>query len=203
MTHQRSSVRIVYSSLDVKAWMQEMPSVTVGRPEQCPCCGAAGSPLGCRVQLHGHGTRSRQVRGPLRPYDEPQEVQIRTRRYLCRQCGAVVQVVPRGVLRCRLFSANAIALALALWALYKLPAAEVRRRVSPWRKLGATAASGWASLRRWVSQGSQLFSWVRPSPQTWKARHCAERIATTLASNAPGNTDELLACAFVGAAQPS
>jgi len=160
----------------------------------------AGAPLGGRVQRHGHGTRSRQVRGPPQPYGEPEEVEILARRYLCRRCGAVVQVVPRGVLRCRLFSASAIGLALALWALWRLPAAEVRRRVSPWRKVGASAAPGWASLRRWVQQVRQLFGEVRPSPTQWTARHRAERIATTLAARAPTGSD-LLACAFAGAAQ--
>jgi hypothetical protein len=111
----------------------------------------------------------------------------------------VVQVVPRGVLRYRLFSAGAIGLALALWALSRLAAAEVRRRVSPWRKLGATAASGWASVRRWVWQADQLFDGVRPSPEQWTARQRAERIATTLAARSTGS--DLLESAFVGAAQ--
>lgn len=180
--------------------MPHPPSVSAARPGRCPCCGVAAAPLGGRVQLHGHGTRSRQVRGPLQPCGEPEEVEIQARRYLCRQCGAVVQVVPRGVLRYRLFSASAIGLALALWALSRLAAAEVRRRVSPWRKLGATAASGWASLRRWVRQADQLFDGVRPSPKDWTARHRAERIATTLATRAPTGTDPV-ACAFAGAAQ--
>ena len=150
--------------------------------------------------LHGHGMRGRLVRGPLRPLGEPEEVEIQVRRYLCRRCGAVVQVVPRGVLRYRLFSANAIGLALALWALKQLPAEQVRRRVSPWSKVGFAAASGWASLRRWVRQAGQLFAWVRPSPDGWTARQRAERIATTLAASAPAGEGHL-ACAFAGAAQ--
>jgi hypothetical protein len=39
----------------------------------------------------------------------------------------------------RLFSACAIALALALFGLSQLPLHAVRNRVSPWRTVGATA----------------------------------------------------------------
>jgi len=42
-------------------------------------------------------------------------IAILARRYQCQPCGAVVLVVPRGILRRRLYSAGAIALALALW----------------------------------------------------------------------------------------
>ena len=198
-----SSDRIVHCRLDVKFWIENLPSVTMARPGRCPCCGAAGAPLGGRVVLHGHGLRGRLVRGPLRPDGRPEEVEIRVRRYLCRRCGAVVQVVPRGVLRARLFSASAIALALGLWALHAQPAREVRRRVSPWSTVGSTAASGWASLRRWVRQSPRLFPGVRASPDGWTARQKAERIAATLAAEAHEATGPLMARVFAGAAQPA
>jgi hypothetical protein len=151
--------------------------------------------------LHGHGLRGRLVRGPLRPDGQPEEVEIFARRYRCRRCGAVVQVVPRGVLRARLFSASAIALALGLWALRGLPAREVRRRVSPWSAVGSTSAAGWASLRRWVRQAPRLFPGVRASPDGWSARQKAERIAAALAAEAPEAAGPLVARVFVGAAQ--
>jgi len=68
-------------------------------------------------------------------------------------------VVPRGIVRRRLYSASAIALALALYGVAALAPAEVRRRVSPLRFVGATAAAGWASLRRWsrAVRASQIF----------------------------------------------
>jgi len=151
--------------------------------------------------LHGHGLRSRQVRGPLRPDGRPEEVEFQARRYRCRRCGAVLQVVPRGVLRAQLFSASAIGLALALWALHRLSAREVRRRVSPWSVVGSTAAAGWASLRRWVRQAPQLFPGVRPCPDHWTDRQRAERIATTLAACAPATDESLIDRVFAGAVQ--
>ena len=151
--------------------------------------------------LHGHGTRGRQVRGPLRPDGTPEEVDILGRRYRCQRCGAVLLVVPGGVLRSRLFSASAIGLALALWALHRLPAREVRRLVSPWGVVGSTSAAGWASLRRWVRQAPRLFPGVRASPDHWTDRQRAERIATTLAACAPAVDRALIERVFAGAAQ--
>lgn len=151
--------------------------------------------------VHGHGKRERLVRGPLLPDGRPEEVAIQGRRYRCRCCGAVLLVVPRGVLPRCLFSASAIALALALWALHKVPARRVRQVVSPWARVGAAAASGWASLRRWVRQAPRLFSGVRPCPDGWTARQRAERIVTTLSARAPAATGQLLGRVFVGAAQ--
>jgi hypothetical protein len=60
-------------------------------------------------------------------------------------------VTPREVLRRRLFSAPAIALALALFGVSEVALTEVRARISPWATVGATAAAGWVSLRRWVA----------------------------------------------------
>ena len=151
--------------------------------------------------LHGHGMRSRLVRGPLRPDGSPEEVEILVRRYRCQRCGAVLLVVPRGVLRSCLFSASAIGLALALWAMHRLSAREVRRRVSPWGVVGDTAAAGWASLRRWVQQVPRLFPGVRPCPDHWTDRQRAERIATTLAACAPAVDGALIERVFAGAAQ--
>lgn len=127
------------------------------------------------------------------------------RRYRCRRCDAVIAVAPRGVLRGRLFSAAAVGWALALFALAGLAAAEVRRRVSPWRVLGASAASGWAQLGRWVwaSRTGGLFASVRASPARFSARRVAERAATTLAALAPlaASTLPIDARAFLGASR--
>lgn len=196
-----SSDRIVHSRLDVKCWFARPPSVAAVRPGVCPCCGAPGAPVGAHVVLHGHGTRGRLVRGPLRPDGTPEEVEILGRRYRCQRCGAVLLVVPRGVLRSRLFSAGAIGLALMLWAVHRVPAREVRRRVSPWGVVGSTAAAGWASLRRWVQQAPRLFPGVRASPDHWTDRQRAERIATTLAACAPATDGSLAERVFAGAAQ--
>jgi hypothetical protein len=120
-------------------------------------------------------------------------VEVTSRRYKCQACGAVAQVFPGGIVRRRLYSAGAIALALALWSLDHLTPREVRRRVSPWRRVGATAAAGWASLRRWARavRKRSLFRQVRAAAADLSLRAGAERAATTLAAFAPSSADAL------------
>lgn len=65
--------------------------------------------------------------------------------------------------------------------------------MSPWRQVGATAARGWASLRRWaraVREGA-LFGEVRVLPDGARLRDVAARAATTLAAFAPSSVDAL------------
>jgi hypothetical protein len=188
MREDRSRGRLVYGGLDVNGWLKRMPSVEEARPGQCPRCEAAGRPAGRRLGLWGHGVRQRQSRGPLEPFGKPVTVVIRIRRFLCRACGAVIQVVPRGVIAFRLFSAGAIALAVALFGVEGLSMAAVRERVSPWSRVGETASGSWLALRRWVGaiRGRRLFSAaVRPSPSSFTARQVAERAAMTLSALAP------------------
>lgn len=75
---------------------------------------------------------------------------IRARRYECQACGACMVVVPSDVLPGRLYGGPAIALALTLWAIVGMTSAAVRARVSPFSIIGATAAVGWTTLRRWA-----------------------------------------------------
>jgi len=129
-------------------------------------------------------------------------VGILLRRYLCRSCGAVAVVGPRGLVRRRLYSAGAIALAFALYGVAELAPAEVRRRVSPLRIVGPTAAAGWASLRRWsrAVRTRRLFPSVRALPAVATARQVAARAATTLAAYAPSSAKvPLESAAFLGA----
>jgi hypothetical protein len=115
----------------------------------------------------------------------------------------VILVLPRGLLRGRLFTAGAIAYALALHGCLRLPPAAVRERVSPWRIVGAGSAGRWASLRRWVRavRAGSLFASVRPAPQDWTARQLAERAAATLAAAAQSMEGAPIEeRAFVGAA---
>jgi hypothetical protein len=135
--------------------------VEEARPGRCPACGVAGRPVGGRLGLHGHGRRDRQQRGPSGPETAPVTAIVAVRRYRCVGCGAVIAVVPRDVEPRRHYSRPAIALALGLWSLASLPAAEVRRRISPWPITGTTAgAEGWVALRRWARAGraGRLFS---------------------------------------------
>ena len=78
------------------------------RPAACLDCKAASGPVGGRIQIHGHGLRERQVRGPLGPGEKAVAVGVPGRRYRCMVCGAVVLVVPREVLPRRQYSAAAI-----------------------------------------------------------------------------------------------
>jgi hypothetical protein len=109
-------------------------------------------------------------------------------------------VVPRGVIRRRLYSAGAMALALALYGVARLSPAEVRRRVSPLQIVGTTAAASWASLRRWSRsvRAGRLFPMVRSLPADATLRQVAARAATTLAAYALGGMP-IESAAFIGA----
>lgn len=148
--------------------------------------------------IHGHGIRSRQVRGPLEPGGEPQLLALQLRRYLCVACGAVLTVAPAAVLPRRLFTAGAIALALALWSVAGVPSPAVRDRISPHKAIGHASARTWLTLRHWTRSARCLFGAVRPWPDSWPPRKAAERIATTLASLCP-EAGKLPARAFAGA----
>lgn len=125
------------------------PSVEAVRPPLCPGCGAASRPVGGALNLQGHGIRSRQQLGPKFGHGKPVLIEVMTRRYRCTACGCVCSVVPRGVLPCKHYSAGAIALALALWSMLRVPSPQVRRLVSPFKSVGFTAARRWVSLFRW------------------------------------------------------
>ncbi|HEX7624219.1 MAG TPA: hypothetical protein VF400_11660, partial [Anaeromyxobacteraceae bacterium] len=151
--------------------------------------------------------RTRDQWGPPDATAPPGVGEIHCRRYHCQRCGAVAQVVPRGILGRRLYSAAAIALALALWGVEGLVPAEVRRRVSPWRRVGATAAASWASLRRWARavRAAALFARVRATSAGARLREVAARAVTTLAAFAPSSADalSLTTRAVLGAAHVS
>jgi hypothetical protein len=161
--------------------------------------------VGGPIQLQGHGTRERQVRGPGGPEAPAVLVTITARRYRCVPCGAVVIVVPREVRGRRVYSASAIGFALALWGLVQATAAQVRRRVCPATILGDAAVTGWATLRRWardVARG-RLFPGV-PGPPDPSAtlRRVAASAASALAASADPTTRALAIerRAFLGAA---
>ena len=199
----QSSSRIVYIGIDVKSWTTRLPTVDEARPGECPVCGEASRPAGGRIVLHGHGLRPRDQWGPPDATAPPSVLEVLGRRYACQACGAVLLVVPGGVLRRRLYSAAAIALALAIWSLEEQIPAEVRARVSPWRIVGPAAAAAWASLRRWAKavRGDQLFPVVRELPADASLREVAARAVTTLAALAPSSAEGLPlgSRAFLGA----
>lgn len=200
----QSSTRIVYIGIDVKSWTTRLPTVDEVRPGRCLGCGAASRPVGGRIVLHGHGLRTRDQWGPVEVTAPPMVIEVLGRRYECQDCGVVILVVPGAILHRRLYSAAAIALALAAWSIEEQTPAEVRARVSPWRIVGPAAAAAWASLRRWAKavRGGRLFPVVRDLPAGATLRQVAARAATTLAALAPSSAEGLSlgARVFLGAA---
>jgi hypothetical protein len=204
VSENRSGTSVVQSALGIKRWRARLPTVEETRPACCPSCEAASCPVGGPIQLHGHGTRARQVRGPGGPLEPAETVEITARRYRCVPCGAVVVVVPSEVVAGRLYSASAIGLALALWGLVLATAARVRRLVCPAKILGHTAVTGWATLRRWardVAQG-KLFPSVPGAGPSASLRGVAASAASALAARADPTSRELAIerRAFLGAA---
>jgi len=168
-----------------------MPSVEVARPSRCPACGAASSPPGQGLRLHGHGLRERMRLGPEELGDGSVVGSVMVRRYRCVRCTSVLVVVPRGVLPRLRYGAVAIALALGLWSVEGLAAAEVRSQVSPFGVVGHDARRGWRSLRRWA----RASPWTGPSPPG-TAQEMAARTVQRLAGYASGSGPlTALACA--------
>lgn len=198
-TETRSTQEVVRDGRDVKGWALKEPTVEELRPACCLACGAASRPAGGGLVLHGHGRRGRQAWGPATATGKPEVRDTWVQRFLCKLCEATMTVAPRELLTKRLYSAAAIALALALFGLARVPLPEVRARVSPWGVVGHTAAASWASVSRWTEavREGRLFE-VRRPPEEWTPRQVAERTATTLAARAPAE-GELLTAAFRGA----
>lgn len=128
--------------------------------------------------LHGHGTRDREARGPDGVDDLPRAVVVLVRRFLCRYtgCEATCTVGPSELLPRRRYTAVAIALALALWGMQRVPAREVRQRVSPDVSLGPTACTGWAALPRWA----RSLTWGAAAAASLAARERARQTAEHL-----------------------
>jgi len=96
----------------------------------------------------GHGLRERMLLGPRGAGEKPEITHLRVRRYLCR-CGAVINVVPRGVGRRLRYRLSVIGWALGRW-FEGSSASDVRHEASPFRVVGHEAQRGWHSLRRWT-----------------------------------------------------
>lgn len=202
--NHRSEPKLVHATLDVKSWIEHPPSVDAVRPGRCPRCGTASRPVGERLRLWGHGVRRRQVRGPLTVDGSPALVDVAARRYRCRSCAALVLVVPSGLVARRLFTASAIGLALALFGLERMPLPRGRTAVSPWTTIGATAAAGWLSVRRWIRavRDRRLFARLHLGGTAQQTAHqIAARVARALSAlgpSAPTRAD-VRAAVFAGA----
>ena len=196
----QSQVRVVYSALNVKSWMASLPSTAGVRPATCPGCGASGAPVGERVTLQGHGVRWRTQTGPDAVDGAPFDDEVPVRRFRCRDCGAVVTVMPAGLLPRTRYRPSAVLLALALWALSGLASAAVRRRMAP-ASLGSQEADrGWPSLRRWARQAWAWWGLRRPTAAgSGGVRERVEALLQRLAAQARDGTGELLASAVEAA----
>jgi hypothetical protein len=183
MRETLGSREIVRSTIAVKSWLLELPSVAAVRPACCPVCKAASTPIGGRIVVQGHGKRPRQGWGPSAPRAPPEILALMVRRYRCIACHALTTVGPSETLTKRLYTASAIAWALALFGLLMTPRA-IRELVSPLRIWGTTSGARWQTLLRWAGAAAagRLFSTVREMPTEWPARKVAARVAATLSA---------------------
>lgn len=125
------------------------------------------------------------------------------RRYRCTRCRAVLTVVPAETITRRLYSAAAIAWALALYGLSLLAPGAVRELVSPWRVVTASSAARWRTLSRWCAAAAdRLFSKLPPLPDT-TARQVAAAAAVAISAFAVPMPEPppLAELAFHGAAR--
>lgn len=184
MRETQSGRDIVRSTITVKYWLQEMPSVAAVRPTCCPVCKAASTPIGGRIVVQGHGKRERQAWGPATPRGQPELQVVMIRRYRCIACGALTTVAPSELLTKRLYAAPAVGWALALFGLLMLTPRAIRELVSPWRIWGTPEASRWQTLQRWAGAAAagRLFASVPAMPDGWPARKVAARIAALLSA---------------------
>jgi hypothetical protein len=115
-----------------------------------------------------------------------------------------VTVAPAAATARRHYSRAAIALALARFGLLGESPAEVRRRVSPWRTVGAAAAGSWVTLKRWARAAAEgrlplVESRLMPAGRT--LREVASYAAQSVVGAAPPalRHRDLAAQAFYGA----
>ncbi len=191
----RATPRFAHFDLDVNFWQLLPPRVSEARLSCCPACEAPAIVDG-RIILHGHGLRTRALRGPLEPGGEPCEIEVLVRRYQCQRCKAVTTVGPRG-LTSRRYLTMAIVLALWLWSACAWLDASVRARVCPVpANAYAARPERWTTLRRWAQVFADAHGSSSP-PET--LRQAAHREAQRCrAQGPPDASDEVRV--FVGAA---
>lgn len=195
---------MIRSAISVKQWLLRTPTVDEVRPSRCPVCGAASRPAGGLLGLHGHGLRSRQLRGPLSPEAPPSDSEVQAHRYACQHCPAILTVVPRETVPRRHYAATAIAFALGLYGLAGASHAEVRAQVSTAKVVGVCAERRWITLSRWIDAvaARALFAALPAMPSDHGRREVAARAAMALSARAPPSLQAgaLAARAFLGAA---
>ena len=153
--------------------------------------GTASRQPGRKIALHGHGRRERQQRGPAHPGAKPEATSVCLRRYRCQVCSTICVVGPADIAPRYLYSATAIAWAIALYGLAKLGVAAVRRRVAIWQRIGAAAYGSWSTLRRWIRdiKHGRLFAHVAHVTACLDVRAYAEALGACIAAQAPPEYD--------------
>ena len=197
-----SRCNVVVSTVGVKEWIDEVPSVDRLRPDRCPHCQKASRPVGEPLKIWGHGLRDRQFLGLFQWGADPSSVTIRVRRFLCRHpdCGRTITVLPREASPRRRYLLGTIVFALALWVVGTGESTtSIRRRLSADRLADHhTAWRGWPQLLGWAEQLDPIDSGHLPVKPRKKR---AERIVQHFASRAPPSTRGLglVRRAFIGA----
>ena len=108
--------------------------------------------------------------------------ELQARKFRCTRCQAVLTVAPAETLSRRLYSAAAIAWALALYGLSLLAPEAVRKLVSPWQVVAASSATRWRTLSRWCAAATAgLFTKLLPLTGT-TARQVAAAAATAISA---------------------
>ncbi len=146
---------LVYSSLSVKYWLQNLPSIDEVRPYHCPSCKISYY-QNSAFTIHGHGTRERY----LVDVDENgvgKDIIILFRRFRCTNCGTVISIIPSGLVTRRRYTVAAMVLAFYFWGIEKLSESHVRKIVSPTISMGHGTLEQWPVLRRWVKCAKQIF----------------------------------------------
>jgi hypothetical protein len=155
--------------------------------------------VGEALGLHGHGLRSRLIEHSEGREQRAQLTEVQVRRYACQHCFAIVLSVPSVVLRAMRYSASTIALGLGLWSHGGCSARAVRAAVISARVLGASAAAGWASLRRWSRAAPRLFPKLPAGPPATTPRVAAGRVISGLGALSLWPTGAVIADACAGA----
>ena len=183
LKNEQSAVVVYRVVGDVKLWEGACPPVDDVRPGRCPCCGT-GARAGGRQAIVGHGVVERQRLDPSGTGGTAEVAGQRVRRYRCRKCGHVMRVTHSALLQCKHYGAAAIAMALGLWGIERMPAERVRELVSPWRQRDPSR-SRWRSLGRWTTGAASGALWRSVSTGlVGLARSVAERCARLLAAQA-------------------
>lgn len=126
----------------------------------------------------------------------PFDNEVTVRRYRCRNCGAVITVMPSGLLPQTRYRAEAILLGLVLWVVEGRPSVQVRRLVSTRLGMSTEAERGWPSLRRWMSKVWQWWGLRRPPSGRRNRQAMVEALLQQLAARALVPAGALVASAL-------